>query len=221
MFSAKQLITALTLALLSVHLVESMKSQCGQWAMQKLSSSSDSDKVVVAKLMSAKNERAFLQRRNDPPGHKVFHGTINDWKQDPLETDPLALLFNVLQGKTVSGGSTSACGGKAYSDNQQGSCLWNGANQDSSPRQGLYRGWLNGANTNNCFKTLWINGAGPLPKYVPVLDGCPFEDYNIKPEVGCATIWVTKATLKALGGKDGDTEVPIKNWGFSADTPAE
>ncbi|KAA1098217.1 hypothetical protein PGT21_031033 [Puccinia graminis f. sp. tritici] len=194
MFSAKQLITALTLALLSVHLVESMKSQCGQWAMQKLSSSSDSDKVVVAKLMSAKNERAFLQRRNDPPGHK---------------------------GKTVSGGSTSACGGKAYSDNQQGSCLWNGANQDSSPRQGLYRGWLNGANTNNCFKTLWINGAGPLPKYAPVLDGCPFEDYNIKPEVGCATIWVTKATLKALGGKDGDTEVPIKNWGFSADTPAE
>jgi hypothetical protein len=51
MFSAKQLIAALTLALLSVHVVESMNSQCSQWAKGQLASSSDSNKVVVAKLV--------------------------------------------------------------------------------------------------------------------------------------------------------------------------
>ncbi|EHS63013.1 hypothetical protein PGT21_018361 [Puccinia graminis f. sp. tritici] len=94
----------------------------------------------------------------------------------------------------VSGGN-GTCG--HYDTNTQlGVCLWNGAEQDNPTAETA--GWLNGDQTANCGKQVYIQRKGhpETVQYVNVLDGCYFEAKT--PEPGCFEIGITLALFNKL-----------------------
>ncbi|KAH9824253.1 hypothetical protein DFH28DRAFT_1077997 [Melampsora americana] len=84
----------------------------------------------------------------------------------------------------------AVAGGFYNSTVTSGVCLWSGDGWVDSRNQPL-SGWLNGTQTGNCNKQVYIQRQGQpgTVQYAPVLDGCGFNTQT--PETGCFQIWMT------------------------------
>ncbi|KAH9824252.1 hypothetical protein DFH28DRAFT_1118070 [Melampsora americana] len=86
-------------------------------------------------------------------------------------------------------GGTGICG--YYDTNTTlGVCLWSGEGYVDSKGEAL-SGWLNGTQTKNCNKKVYIQRQGKpeTVQYAEVLDGCGL--YTTDPSMGCFQAWMT------------------------------
>ncbi|KAA1123914.1 hypothetical protein PGTUg99_029691 [Puccinia graminis f. sp. tritici] len=194
MFSAK-LLTSLTLVFLVINAVAGMNSQCSQWKAEQ--GNKKGSKVVIAKLMTTKNKKS-----GSKPHTK------------PLIGPPKG------QAGSISSDDEAVCPAfaKGYvSEDVQGLCLWTGEAQGELKRKGVYAGWVRGDHTENCAKDISLTKSNGQVVHAPVIDGCRFagEGETITEDVACRMIWVTKATLKALGAQPGQESIAIQGWDFT------
>ncbi|MBW0510092.1 hypothetical protein O181_049807 [Austropuccinia psidii MF-1] len=105
---------------------------------------------------------------------------------------------------------------KAYNtDMDLGVCLWSGPGNGSDV---LQAGWLNGAKSSNCAKTVYVQrpGAGASPIYARVVDGCGFNAKTT--DIGCFQIGLTKAVFKALNATSEELSSGVitnLTWSFA------
>ncbi|KAA1081380.1 hypothetical protein PGT21_034936 [Puccinia graminis f. sp. tritici] len=170
-----------------------MRSQCSQW---RAAFGKPPSKVMTAKLMETKNPQSRipisrLQRRINPP---------SEGHNDLYDQDEAICLAKGYKSSDVDGVS-----------------LWTGEGQ-SFHSDTLYAGWINGKHTKNCGRKITLQNSRVGTIYAPLIDGSAITTGPgdiIKKEVGCSSIFVTRHTFARLGGKAGETEVPIGSWDFA------
>ncbi|KAI8448852.1 hypothetical protein BY996DRAFT_6419232 [Phakopsora pachyrhizi] len=120
------------------------------------------------------------------------------------------------------------CG--VYDSNQPGACLFSG--YDDSGANSALAGWLNGNQTSNCGKQIYImrQSDANLPEekrnvqYAPVVDGCSFNlggNSAKKNGDGCFRIGVTNHTFFALNPTAGEIQngtISQLLWDFDAES---
>ncbi|KNZ55962.1 hypothetical protein VP01_2533g4 [Puccinia sorghi] len=119
---------------------------------------------------------------------KPFALKSRSHKVKRTEETSLARRYDTTNPSFAVAGGNGICG--FYdSKTQFGVCLWSGAEQNNPTLETA--GWLNGLKTSNCGKRVYIQRKGDPSsvQYVPVLDGCGFND--VQPLPGCFDIAVT------------------------------
>ncbi|KAG0139943.1 hypothetical protein CROQUDRAFT_100817 [Cronartium quercuum f. sp. fusiforme G11] len=127
----------------------------------------------------------------------------------------LARRYDTTIPTQAVGGGDGICG--PYDTNTtSGVCLWSGSDwvDGSNPATA---GWLNGAETSNCRKLVYIQRANQpeTVQVVPVLDGCYFGAK--KPEVGCFQVWMTSNLFNKFNPTDEERANLIFNGNFTWD----
>lgn len=143
-------------------------------------------------VFSTADPRTRCQPDGHPPPKGV--GMLTPPKQNYRRD--LDRRYNTPDGQQsyfVAGGK-GICG--KYSTNDPGACLWTGAKDENGVALG---GWLNDTKTSNCQKQVYImrQGQPDTVVYVPVVDGCDFDDATL-PEDGCFALGLTRNTFFAL-----------------------
>jgi len=130
------------------------------------------------------------------------------------EETTLARRYDTYKPSFAVGGGTGICG--FYDTNTElGVCLWSGAEQNNPTVETA--GWLNGLKTSNCRKRIYIQRKGDPSsvKFVPVLDGCSFNEKSLLP--GCFDIAVTVKLFNAFNPTADEVKSGTLLGGFTWD----
>ncbi|MBW0483720.1 hypothetical protein O181_023435 [Austropuccinia psidii MF-1] len=100
-------------------------------------------------------------------------------------------------GGFVLASGTGACNKYYDTNSQDGVCLWTGPSRSGGDPKTA--GWLNGADNRNCGKQVYITRPGMSPIYVPIVDGCSFNQFSLEDrKTACFGIAFTKKTFNRL-----------------------
>jgi len=162
---------------------------------------------------AAANQRCPAPAKDHSAPMKAF-----DVKTTPhtkrAEHNTLVRRYDTTKPSFAIAGGDGICG--TYDTNEQlGVCLWSGAEQKNPTVDTA--GWLNGPKNSNCGKRVYIQRKGDPKsvKYVPVLDGCYFND--VSPEVGCFEVAVTIKLFNEFNPTEEEKKTGLLSGGFTWD----
>ncbi|KAG0147641.1 hypothetical protein CROQUDRAFT_76332 [Cronartium quercuum f. sp. fusiforme G11] len=153
-----------------------------------------------------------------PPSPPSDAGTQTDEADGASDSETpkrLVRRYDTTQATKAVAGGRGICG--YYDTNTtSGVCLWSGTNwvDGSDPSTS---GWLDGAETRNCGKQVYIQlqGRPETVQYANVLDGCNFATHD--PNVGCFQIYLTIDLFKKFNPTDQELANYTMNALFSWD----
>ncbi|KNZ52496.1 hypothetical protein VP01_3554g2 [Puccinia sorghi] len=139
---------------------------------------------------AAANERCPAPPKDHTGPMKTFdlQSPTQPPKVKRAEKASLVRRYDTTKPSFAVAGGDGICGN--YDTNTQlGVCLWSGAEQKNPTVETA--GWLNGPQTSNCGKRIYIQRKGDPSsvQFAPVLDGCSFNE--TLPANGCFDIAVT------------------------------